>query len=60
MKTNVRYFKIELESLEIVEINEGEFLELVGAGWRIQYERHTVRENGVSQICLTVDDLGRA
>jgi hypothetical protein len=32
------------------EVNEHEFLEAEG---RITYERHTVRENGASQIVLT-------
>lgn len=57
MKTNLRYFEINPDDLEIVEVNEGEFLERIDAGWRIQYERHTIRENGVSQVCLTVDNL---
>jgi len=34
----------------IIEVNEHEFLESEG---NITYERHTVRENGCSQICLT-------
>lgn len=35
---------------ELVEVSEHEWLKDEG---RISYERHTVRENGVSQICLT-------
>lgn len=34
----------------LVEVNEHEFLKADG---NITYERHTKRENGVSQICLT-------
>jgi len=40
----------EFAVVEIVEVDEAEFLE---AGGDIIYERHTVRENGCSQICLT-------
>lgn len=54
MNIPVRYFYVdyELEEVEIVECSESEFIERVGT---ISYERHTVRENGVSQICLTKD-----
>lgn len=34
----------------IVEVEEREFVAFDGV---ISYERHSVRENGVSQICLT-------
>lgn len=34
----------------VEEVQEKEFLEFEGF---ITYERHSVRENGVSQICLT-------
>ena len=49
---NVRYFILsyDLEEPDIIECTEQEFLEHNGV---ISYERHTVRENGVSQICLT-------
>lgn len=48
----VRFFIVdfELEPVDIVEVNEQEFLEYEGD---ISYERHTVFDNGVSQICLT-------
>ena len=48
----VRYFicDYELEEPDIVECTESEFL---AHGGRIEYERHTVRENGANQICLT-------
>jgi hypothetical protein len=49
---NIRYFicDYELEDADIVECSEAEFLAHEG---RIEYERHTVRENGANQICLT-------
>lgn len=53
MKINVRFFVLDFESEEgpdLIEVSEGEFLEYEG---QISYERHTVRENGCSQICLT-------
>ena len=40
----------ELQDYDIIECSESEFIDFDGA---IEYERHTVRENGVSQICLT-------
>ncbi len=48
----VRYFVLsyELEDADIVECSEAEFLAHEG---RIEYERHTIRENGANQICLT-------
>ena len=52
----VRFFVVDYEAgdeacpYDIVEVNEHEFLEAEG---KITYERHTVRENGASQICLT-------
>jgi hypothetical protein len=49
---NIRYFicDYELEEPDFVECSESEFLEYKGV---ISYERHTVRENGAAQICLT-------
>ena len=48
----VRFFVVDYESDEadIVEVSEHEWLKAEGP---ISYERHTVRENGASQICLT-------
>jgi len=48
----VRFFVVDYEGdeVDLKEVNEHEFLEAEG---RITYERHTVRENGASQICLT-------
>lgn len=49
----VRYFMIDYDledGPDIVGCDEFEFMKAPG---RIQYERHTVRENGVNQICLT-------
>lgn len=48
----VRFFipVVDDEGLEIQEVSELEFIEYKG---EIEYQRHTVRENGCSQICLT-------
>lgn len=49
----VRYFMIDYDledGPDIVECDEFEFMKAPG---RIEYKRHTVRENGVNQICLT-------
>lgn len=48
----VRFFVVDYEGEEVdlLEVNEHEFLEAEG---KITYERHTVRENGASQIVLT-------
>lgn len=49
----VRYFVIDYElddGPDLVEVNESDFLTYEG---RITYERHTIRENGCNQICLT-------
>ena len=50
---NVRFFIWDSEDNDegdFVECDEAEFLEAEGM---IEYERNTVFENGVSQICLT-------
>jgi hypothetical protein len=49
----VRYFILDCsldDGSDLVECDEFEFLRAEG---RITYERHTVRENGCNQICLT-------
>jgi hypothetical protein len=49
----VRYFIVDYDlddGPDIVECDEWDFLKAEG---RITYKRHTVRENGVDQICLT-------
>ena len=48
----VRFFVVDYEGdeVDLLEVNEHEFLQAEG---RITYERHTVRENGASQIVLT-------
>ena len=54
--SDIRYFIFseDLYALEdddpIMEVSESEFLAYDG---QIQYERHTMRENGVNQVCLT-------
>jgi hypothetical protein len=55
---NVRFFSYctnEAVDPDICEITEGQFKELEGV---ITYERHTVRENGCRQICLTIEPNG--
>lgn len=47
------YVSQETDELELTEISEQDFLLDVSEGSTVEYERHTVRENGVSQICLT-------
>ena len=49
----VRYFVIDYDlddGPDLVEVREYEFIAAKG---RITYERHTIRENGCNQICLT-------
>ncbi len=56
MNINVRFFIVAYDpeddaiQWDIIEVSESEFLEYDG---EISYDRHTVSENGVSQICLT-------
>lgn len=53
MEINIRYFIIDYDDGH-KEVNEGEFLDADGV---IEYERHTVHANGVSQVCLTKNSL---
>jgi len=49
----VRFFIVDYdleEGPDIVEVDEQDFL---SAGGAIEYKRHTMRENGCDQICLT-------
>lgn len=72
---NMRYFTYAVrgDDIDVFEITENQFVVLAGrtgvyrtGDAKIQYERDTVAENGVSQVCLTVkpddfpyaDDLG--
>ena len=53
MKIEVRFFVVDYENEDgpdLLEVSEMEFLEYEG---RISYQRHTIFENGCSQICLT-------
>jgi len=54
MLVPVRYFVYDydetIEDYDIIEVSESDFIDFEGA---IEYKRHTVRKNGVSQICLT-------
>ena len=49
---NVRFFVVDYDSEEVdlKEVDEQEFLQYDGD---ITYERNTVFDNGVRQICLT-------
>ena len=54
MQHTVRYFVVDYDSedngcLDMLEVSEREF---IAADGDISYERHTMSENGVSQICL--------
>lgn len=40
--------------LDIIETTEADFVRHIDKGQAFTYERNTVRENGVSQICLTL------
>lgn len=59
MLINIRFFcyDTDAEELDIAECDEFDFLKLVEEGHKISYERHTIRENGVSQVCLTVTNI---
>ena len=56
MKTNIRFFICDVDLDDgtsghgITEVEEREFLDAEGV---IEYERDTVFENGVDQVCLT-------
>lgn len=52
--TSLRFFTYandEQNEVDIVEVTEAQFLAINGT---VTYERHTVFNNGVSQVCLTV------
>jgi len=53
MNTVIRFFIVDGEDssdFDLREVSENEFLSFEG---EIIYERHTMRENGVNQVCLT-------
>ncbi len=50
IEINVRFFLARAYGPDIREVCEADFKEVEG---EISYERHTVFENGVRQICLT-------
>lgn len=57
INTNVRFFAYCIDSneeIDICEVNESTFIKLHNQLSTIEYERNTVHENGVNQICLTV------
>lgn len=49
----VRYFIIDYDLEDGPDIVECDELDFLNASGPIEYKRHTVRENGVNQICLT-------
>jgi hypothetical protein len=49
----VRYFIIDYDLEDGPDIVECDELNFLNASGPIEYKRHTVRENGVNQICLT-------
>lgn len=55
--TSLRFFTYandDQQELDIVEVTEAQFLAINGT---VSYERHTVFNNGVSQVCLTVSPV---
>ena len=56
---SVRYFAlVNIEdNIDEVEVKRDCFERLVRENAKISYDRHTVYDNGVNQICLTVDSL---
>lgn len=54
MQYTVRYFIMDYDTadgeFDLIEVDEHQFL---AADGEISYERHTVAQNGVSQICLS-------
>lgn len=61
MNINVRFFTYceTIEGVDIVEIPLHQFEALELNREKLEYERHTVFDNGVRQICLTVDPIDR-
>ena len=55
----VRYFALVNidDNIEEVEVTRDCFEWLVSENATINYDRHTVYDNGVNQVCLTVDSL---
>ncbi len=47
---NVRFFMYDEDKNDLKEVKELDFL---ACEYPISYKRHTIFENGVSQICLT-------
>jgi hypothetical protein len=59
---NVRFFTycfdVGSDEVDILEITENQFIALAeNENSKITYERHTVFQNGCSQICLTVEPM---
>lgn len=56
IKSTIRFFTYCEECEDFTECTEAEFLAATG---EIEYKRNTVFDNGVKQICLTKNPLGR-
>ena len=52
MIINIRFFIIDYDA-ELIDVKECTELEFLEADGEIEYERHTMFENGVDQVCLT-------
>lgn len=50
------YIQNESNERELSECSEEIFIEEVETGAFIHYERHTIKENGVDQICLVANN----
>ncbi|MET3601112.1 hypothetical protein [Martelella mangrovi] len=51
----IRYFMYDTEiDTEIIEVGQGDFERWMKPGDPVEYERDTIRENGVAQVCLTL------
>ena len=58
INTTVRFFSYCIDSndeLTTCEISEATFIRLHNAPCEFEYERHTMHDNGVNQICLTIN-----
>ena len=56
---NVRFFSYcmnDENEPDIVEVSEDQFIQLKDChAASVTYERHTIHDNGVNQVCLTVE-----
>ena len=56
METNIRFFTVAFSEgdADTFEITEDQFKKLHGS---ISYERHSVFQNGIDQVCLTIESV---